>query len=138
MCLSVAWTIVDLLSVTPVIPIGVINPFWKFAFVFKCFTDSIILDDFKTALDKLSRHNMSRILPFNVLRDRTTAEIVTASQRARRWTGEHEQKMDKTSVAEIDVVTGPAHIELSDLGGLCSPSPIRECHVARCNDNFSI
>ncbi|RYP40992.1 hypothetical protein DL767_001308 [Monosporascus sp. MG133] len=63
MSLSVICIIVDLLSVTPVIPIGVINPFWKFAFIFKCFTDSIILDDFKAALDKLSQHRMSQILP---------------------------------------------------------------------------
>ncbi|KAI7764416.1 hypothetical protein LZL87_003621 [Fusarium oxysporum] len=55
MSLSIIFIIVDLLSVTPVIPIGYINPFWKFAFIFKCFTDTIILDDFKTALDKLSR-----------------------------------------------------------------------------------
>ncbi|KAF5252598.1 hypothetical protein FANTH_2492 [Fusarium anthophilum] len=53
MSLSIIFIIVDLLSVTPVIPIGVINPFWKFAFIFKCFTDTIVLDDFKTALDKL-------------------------------------------------------------------------------------
>ncbi|KAF5544526.1 hypothetical protein FPHYL_11016 [Fusarium phyllophilum] len=55
MSLSIIFIIVDLLSVTPVIPIGYINPFWKFAFIFKCFTDTIVLDDFKTALDKLSR-----------------------------------------------------------------------------------
>ncbi|KAF5654581.1 hypothetical protein F25303_1231 [Fusarium sp. NRRL 25303] len=53
MSLSIIFIIVDLLSVTPVIPIGYINPFWKFAFIFKCFTDTIVLDDFKTALDKL-------------------------------------------------------------------------------------
>jgi hypothetical protein len=67
MILSVIFIIVDLLSVTPVIPIGVINPFWKFAFVFKCLTDTIILDDFKTALDKLSRHRMSQILPLDAV-----------------------------------------------------------------------
>ncbi|KAF5706859.1 hypothetical protein FGLOB1_7211 [Fusarium globosum] len=57
MSLSIIFIIVDLLSVTPVIPIGYINPFWKFAFIFKCFTDTIVLDDFKTALDKLSRQS---------------------------------------------------------------------------------
>ncbi|KAF5593850.1 hypothetical protein FPANT_5043 [Fusarium pseudoanthophilum] len=63
MSLSIIFIIVDLLSVTPVIPIGVINPFWKFAFIFKCFTDTIVLDDFKTALDKLSRYKMEQNYP---------------------------------------------------------------------------
>src|SRR4051812_21064197 len=43
MRLSVVCVIVDLLSMTPVIPIGVINPFWKFAFVFKSSTTSRLL-----------------------------------------------------------------------------------------------
>ncbi|KAL2131849.1 hypothetical protein VTI74DRAFT_4537 [Chaetomium olivicolor] len=67
MSLSVISIIVDILSVTPVIPIGVINPFWKFAFVFKCFTDSIILDDFKAALDKLSRRKRAWSYPTSVV-----------------------------------------------------------------------
>jgi hypothetical protein len=67
MILSVVFIIVDILSVTPVIRIGVINPFWKFALVFKCLTDTIILDDFKTALDKLSRTRMSQILPLDAV-----------------------------------------------------------------------
>lgn len=67
MTLSVIFIVVDILAVTPVINLGVINPFWKFAFVFKCLTDTIILDDFKTALDKLSRHKMSRILPVDAI-----------------------------------------------------------------------
>lgn len=56
MCISVAFIIVDILSVTSVLETGAINPFWKFSFVFKCFTDTIILDDFKTALDRLSQY----------------------------------------------------------------------------------
>ncbi|SPJ72306.1 uncharacterized protein FTOL_02034 [Fusarium torulosum] len=63
MFLSIVFIIVDLFSVIPVIHIGYINPFWKFAFIFKCFTDTIILDDFKTALDKLSRYKMQQNYP---------------------------------------------------------------------------
>jgi hypothetical protein len=59
MALSVIFILGDVLSVTSVfkssLPTG-INPFWKLAFVFKCFTDTIILDDFKTALDKLKQY----------------------------------------------------------------------------------
>jgi len=56
MCLSIAFLVVDTLSVLHVfraaLPTG-INPFWKLSFVFKCLCDTIILDDFKTALDRL-------------------------------------------------------------------------------------
>ena len=65
MLLSICFIIVDILSVTHVVqgkglPDG-INPFWKMAFVFKCLTDTIVLDDFKTALDRLKEYNMQRL-----------------------------------------------------------------------------
>lgn len=63
MILSLVFTIIDICAVidrfSSSLPIG-INPFWKLAFVCKLLTDSVILDDFKTALDKLSAHNISR------------------------------------------------------------------------------
>lgn len=56
MMLSIVFVILDILSVTgsldDTLPVGV-NPFWKLALVFKCLTDTVILDDFKTALDRL-------------------------------------------------------------------------------------
>lgn len=56
MALGLVFVLLDILSVTGVLadalPVGV-NPFWKLALVFKCLTDTIILDDFKTALDRL-------------------------------------------------------------------------------------
>uniref|UniRef100_A0A8H7KEP4 Uncharacterized protein n=1 Tax=Bionectria ochroleuca TaxID=29856 RepID=A0A8H7KEP4_BIOOC len=67
MIVSIIFIIVDVIAVTPVFPIGAINPFWKFAFIFKCLTDTIILDDFKTSLDQLRRRKMTRILPLNAL-----------------------------------------------------------------------
>ncbi|KAF2861917.1 hypothetical protein K470DRAFT_214072 [Piedraia hortae CBS 480.64] len=65
MGLSLCFILVDILSVTNVFhvagnPEG-INPFWKLAFVFKCLTDSIILDDFKTALDRFKEHKLNLI-----------------------------------------------------------------------------
>ncbi|KAK3673597.1 hypothetical protein LTR78_006502 [Recurvomyces mirabilis] len=65
MMLSICFILVDILAVTHVIsgsglPDG-INPFWKPAFVFKCLTDTIILDDFKTALDRLKQHRLARL-----------------------------------------------------------------------------
>jgi hypothetical protein len=41
-----------------------INPFWKLSFVFKCLTDSVVLEDFKTALDRLSAFKMGRFGSF--------------------------------------------------------------------------
>ena len=68
MTMSIGFIIVDILSVTHVIggsgaPDG-INPFWKLAFVFKCLTDTVILDDFKTALDRLKQYRMRRLSTF--------------------------------------------------------------------------
>jgi hypothetical protein len=37
-----------------------INPYWKLSLVFKCLTDSIMLDDFKTELRKLGFARMQR------------------------------------------------------------------------------
>lgn len=37
-----------------------INPFWKLAVVFKCLTDAILLDDFKTELKRLGLKRMQR------------------------------------------------------------------------------
>lgn len=64
MCTSLIFTLVDILSVTNVINLASgdgINPFWKLAFVFKCLTDTIVLDDFKTALDRLHHYKLDRI-----------------------------------------------------------------------------
>lgn len=64
MCVSIVFILIDILSVTKVLTLELangINPFWKLAFVFKCLTDTIILDDFKTALDKLSRYKLDQI-----------------------------------------------------------------------------
>ncbi|WPH00779.1 Hypothetical protein R9X50_00360900 [Acrodontium crateriforme] len=65
MVLSIAFIVCDILSVTHAIRAGGlpdgVNPFWKLALVFKCLTDTIILDDFKTALDRLKQYKMQRL-----------------------------------------------------------------------------
>jgi hypothetical protein len=35
-----------------------INPYWKLALVFKCLTDNILLDDFKSVLQRLGEMNL--------------------------------------------------------------------------------
>jgi hypothetical protein len=68
MILSIIFIVLDICSVTEAfkstLPVG-INPFWKLAFVFKCLTDSVVLDDFKTALDRLRAFKISRIGSFS-------------------------------------------------------------------------
>ncbi|KAJ5835590.1 hypothetical protein N7447_001616 [Penicillium robsamsonii] len=63
MCLSIIFMIVDTCSVLNVfstsLPTGV-EPFWKLSFIFKCLCDTVILDDFKTALDHLRVHWMRK------------------------------------------------------------------------------
>ncbi|ORY15470.1 hypothetical protein BCR34DRAFT_622885 [Clohesyomyces aquaticus] len=68
MLLSIVFIVVDICSVTDALksslPVG-INPFWKLSFVFKCLTDSVVLDDFKTALDRLRAFKISRLGSFS-------------------------------------------------------------------------
>jgi hypothetical protein len=83
MIFSIIFTIVDILSVTDafqsILPDG-LNPFWKLSFVFKLLTDTIILDDFKTALDKLCAFNLSRIQE-NTMNDSWGARKETVIER---------------------------------------------------------
>lgn len=83
MGLSIIFIILDVCSVTEafqsVLPVG-INPFWKLSFVFKCLTDCVVLDDFKTALDRLRAFKISRLGSFaidhNDLRSKEHREMV--------------------------------------------------------------
>jgi len=86
MGLSIGFIIVDILAVTHVIssrglPDG-INPFWKLAFVFKCLTDTIVLDDFKTALDRLSEYKLQRM--GSIASDNIRGDFSIDSEQAQR------------------------------------------------------
>ncbi|KAI9805368.1 MAG: hypothetical protein M1833_005821 [Piccolia ochrophora] len=57
MAVSIVFLTVDVLST--VVSMGGqvgVNPWWKLSLVFKCFCDTIILDDFRSTLDKLRAH----------------------------------------------------------------------------------
>lgn len=63
-CLSIIFTLMDLLAgLIPQIrgAVNGINPYWKLALIFKCLTDNIMLDDFKTELEKLRVLNLDRV-----------------------------------------------------------------------------
>ncbi|KAF2208774.1 hypothetical protein CERZMDRAFT_101217 [Cercospora zeae-maydis SCOH1-5] len=86
MLTSIGFLIVDILAVTHAIPSSGlpdgINPFWKLAFVFRCLTDMIILDDFKTALDRLSAIKMERL--GSVLSDGIRGDFTDVEQARRK------------------------------------------------------
>ncbi|KAL3479678.1 hypothetical protein BJX99DRAFT_67243 [Aspergillus californicus] len=57
MCLSIVFMIIETCTVLGAfnvagLPRG-IQPFWKLSFILKCLCDTVILDDFKTALDHI-------------------------------------------------------------------------------------
>lgn len=87
MCLSVGFIIVDIVAVTSslstALPDG-LNPFWKLAFVFKCLTDSIVLDDFKTALDRLMRFKMQKDR-FGTVNDTMGTTVGSSALNADEW-----------------------------------------------------
>jgi hypothetical protein len=91
MILSIIFIILDILAVTNVLRIpGTtgINPFWKLAFVFKCLTDAVVLDDFKVALDRLRAFKISRLGSFSGdmsdARSRNNGHLVATWEQAER------------------------------------------------------
>ncbi|KAL3259758.1 hypothetical protein ABHI18_005100, partial [Aspergillus niger] len=60
MVISVVFAVVDMCATRVENRLGYppgMEPFWKLAFVFKCLSDTIILDDFRSALDRLRYHH---------------------------------------------------------------------------------
>lgn len=119
MILSICFIVADILAVTQVIhgsglPDG-INPFWKLAFVFKCLTDTIVLDDFKTALDRLKQHQMERLGSGSILSDGLRGEVLDVEQARRKKAERPSIPLQETStVAAKDWTKGNDcdHIDL--------------------------
>lgn len=116
MVLSIAFIVLDVLSVTSVLnsvlPVG-INPFWKLSFVFKCLTDSVVLDDFKTALDRLRAFKISRLGSFAIdTNDNRVKEHANHLARANNW----DEPIDPGRAIPIGEL--PPIIPTSELKGL--------------------
>ncbi|CAF3580302.1 hypothetical protein SNK05_011769 [Fusarium graminearum] len=62
--LSIVFLITDVIFMIVVSKRGGINPFWRLALVFKCASDVIFLDDFKSVLDRISESAMRKITTF--------------------------------------------------------------------------
>jgi len=83
MTLSIIFVLLDVIAVTTdsfasSLPDG-LNPWWKLSMVFKCLTDSIILDDFKTALDRLMKFKLRLENYSHDQRDRGTSTETTSA-----------------------------------------------------------
>ncbi|KAJ3510642.1 hypothetical protein NM208_g15508 [Fusarium decemcellulare] len=62
--LSIIFLITDVIFMIVVSKRGGMNPFWRLALVFKCASDVIFLDDFKSVLDRISKSVMRNIATF--------------------------------------------------------------------------
>lgn len=83
--LSVLFFVLDIVSTTNQLKLDLpsgINPFWKVSSVFKCLMDCVILDDFKTAVDRLRAYKISRIGSFS---QDTPAPTREDGEIVRRW-----------------------------------------------------
>ena len=91
-----------------VLPVG-INPFWKLSFVFKCLTDSVVLDDFKTALDRLRAFKMSRLGSFAMdAGDDRSRKHKDAVSKANNWTTPPPVAADKAQpIGPLPVLPSP-------------------------------
>ncbi|KAL3958581.1 hypothetical protein ACCO45_006743 [Purpureocillium lilacinum] len=63
--LAISFTIMDILSsvIRGLSGTDGINPYWKLALVFKCLSDNILLDDFKSVLQRLCDLNADLVAP---------------------------------------------------------------------------
>lgn len=111
MIISISFVVCDVCSVTGAINLAGnadtgINPFWKFAFVFKCLTDSVILDDFKMALDRLRAFKISRLGSYSAddsdRRMRNDNNLVQTWERAEREAKERQNNMSEVGASSED------------------------------------
>ncbi|KAL5383097.1 hypothetical protein DPSP01_006077 [Paraphaeosphaeria sporulosa] len=75
--LSVVFFVLDIVSATNKLNLGLpsgINPFWKVSSVFKCLMDCVILDDFRTAMERLRAYKISHIGSFSQDNPRQTRD----------------------------------------------------------------
>lgn len=128
MFLSIVFVLFDILSVTEVFknaPTVGVNPFWKLALVFKCLTDTVILDDFKTALDRMwtfRRESLGIASPLvNRRRPKACSNPKTPGVDSREY-AEHSSLQSSTrdrnqledDLGRFEMQSPPATLQLSD------------------------
>lgn len=125
MVLSISFVILDILSATDVLsdalPVGV-NPFWKLALVFKCLTDTVILDDFKTALDKLWTFRRASLANGEPLEAGPYARVRHSSVEAGSSEGQ-KRSASREHAAHVLILSLPRH-HLMELGQVEMQPPL--------------
>ncbi len=121
-----------------------LDPFWKLAFVFKCLTDSVVLDDFKMALDRLRAFKMSRLGSFSAdmtdRRNQNNGTLVATWERIEREAKQEQEvhspdgdyihssnfpwKPERVHKAHNDSVVSREHVHWPDSGAGVAPEDI--------------
>lgn len=113
-CLAIIFTIMDILAsiLTGLSTVDGINPYWKLSLVFKCLTDTIMLDDFKTELKRLGFARMER----EEARRKSTAFTTKDSYVGRRDEIENIGPMDGPMNGPMDgpMDDGPQNVSLGE------------------------
>ena len=83
MFVSIVFLVTDIIATAKLSKQSGINPYWRLALVFKCASDTIFLDDFKSVLDRIVRSAMKRVanLPYTSNQEGDTAHISHSGRR---------------------------------------------------------
>ena len=95
------------------------------AFVFKCLTDTIVLDDFKTALDRLSQHRLEQF--DSGLTDGLNGDVSDVRQAQMK---KSDTKLEKSEVNGLRSVELKKGANLEDLENLDLEAALRMDSVA--------
>jgi hypothetical protein len=106
-CLAIIFTIMDILAsiLAGLSTVDGINPYWKLSLVFKCLTDTIMLDDFKTDLKRLGFARMEREEA-----RRKSATLVTKDS----FAGRHDE-IENAGPMEVAMDDGPYSVSLGEM-----------------------
>ncbi|KAM0240712.1 hypothetical protein ACHAP5_007917 [Fusarium lateritium] len=106
--LSIIFLITDVIFMIVVSKRGGMNPFWRLALVFKCASDVIFLDDFKSVLDRISESAMRKITTFEY-RDNTSPSVNPPASADFSSPGFHRKssRFESSSRAEMGSILRP-------------------------------
>jgi hypothetical protein len=106
--LSIIFLITDVIFMIVVSKRGGMNPFWRLALVFKCASDVIFLDDFKSVLDRISESAMRKIATFEY-RDNASPSVHPPSSTDFSMPGYNRKtsRFESSSRAELGSILRP-------------------------------
>ncbi|KAH7176118.1 hypothetical protein EDB81DRAFT_634016 [Dactylonectria macrodidyma] len=114
--LAITFTIMDMLSsvISGLSGTDGINPYWKLALVFKCLTDNILLDDFKSVLQRLFDLNADQTTTMLLdWMDTNLSEQPSSANHCEEAFGEPSSQRTRNKPWDHSD-TGPEHSQLPD------------------------